>query len=260
MIRWPVPGLVALGLLALGGLLASSCSSLTHTAIEPPAIAGASFTGNSGCVDCHEAITRVFPASPHGLFHRDDTLRAGATGCESCHGPGSKHVAAGGGRGKFIVNPGRDASTCFQCHIDVEAQMHLPNHHPVIEGQMSCVQCHDPHGRDALKPAGGLAMARLNESCATCHREQARPFAFEHEALREGCVTCHQPHGSINAKLLPERDNTLCLKCHSQIQFPAGEVFVGKLDHSAFIQGKTCWTAGCHNAVHGSNINPKLQY
>jgi len=104
-------------------------------------------------------------------------------------------------------------------------------------------------------------MARLNESCAQCHREQSRTFAFEHEALREGCVTCHQPHGSINQKMLTERDNNLCLKCHSQIQSNPGEVFVGKRDdHSMFIRGKTCWSAGCHNAVHGSNISPHLQY
>ena len=260
MNKWTTPRLVAVSALGLAGLLLISCSTMNRTALNPPLIEGAEFAGNASCVDCHTEISRLFPASPHGRFHRNDPEQAGATGCESCHGPGSKHVAMGGGRGKFIANPRRDPLTCFQCHFDIQAEFNLPNHHPVTENYVNCVQCHDPHGRDILKPSGGLAMARSNESCGECHKEQVRPFAFEHEALREGCVTCHQPHGSINQKLLLERDNNLCLKCHSQLQLAPGEVFVGKWDHSDFIRGKTCWSAGCHNAVHGSNINPHLQY
>ena len=83
---------------------------------------------------------------------------------------------------------------------------------------MSCVQCHDPHGGDIFKPAGGLAMARHNESCAQCHRDQTRPFVFEHQAMREGCIACHNPHGSINDKMLVESDPNLCLRCHAQVQ------------------------------------------
>ena len=83
---------------------------------------------------------------------------------------------------------------------------------------MNCVQCHDPHGRDIFKTAGGLAMARLNETCAQCHREQTKPVVFEHPALREGCASCHNPHGSVNPKLLTVRDSNLCLRCHAQVQ------------------------------------------
>ena len=82
--------------------------------------------------------------------------------------------------------------------------------------------------------AGGLAMARRNQQCAQCHREQTRPFVFEHEALREGCVVCHTPHGSINSKMLVERDANLCLKCHAQVQgtgVASGDVFIGKIPH-----------------------------
>ena len=125
---------------------------------------------------------------------------------------------------------------------------------------MNCVQCHDPHGADILKPAGGLAMARLNDSCARCHREQARPFVFEHAALREGCVTCHNPHGSINAKLLLERDVNLCLKCHWEVQADTTQIVIGKQIHTQYLHLGTCFSAGCHTAVHGSNVSPKLRY
>ena len=95
---------------------------------------------------------------------------------------------------------------------------------------MNCVQCHDPHGGDIFKPAGGLAMARQNESCAQCHRDQTRPFVFEHPAMREGCATCHNPHGSINHKMLVESDPNLCLRCHAQVQGAsrsAGQIYIG---------------------------------
>ena len=129
---------------------------------------------------------------------------------------------------------------------------------------MNCVQCHDPHGGDIFKRGGGLAMARLNDSCAHCHREQTRPFAFEHEAMREGCTVCHSPHGSINRKLLVESDPNLCLKCHAQVQgisAPSGAgIFIGKVDHKPFLRQGTCWSAGCHAAVHGSNVDPKMRF
>lgn len=128
---------------------------------------------------------------------------------------------------------------------------------------MNCVQCHDPHGGDIFKMAGGLAMARQNETCAACHREQTRPFVFEHEALREGCTVCHQPHGSVNRMLLVERDANLCLKCHAQSPGAGaggGEIFIGKVPHSTFLRQGTCWSAGCHTAVHGSNVDPRLRF
>lgn len=254
----------SLGLLglALAGLLAAgnSCSTLPAAAYVPPEIPGAHFVGNQACYDCHTNYVRTFPASAHGRIHRPDLARDGATGCESCHGPGSKHVEAGGGRGKFIINPRNDPSRCFQCHLEAQAEFQLPQHHPVVEGRMQCTDCHDPHGGDIFKTAGGPAMARLNDNCAKCHREQTHPFVFEHEALREGCITCHQPHGSINRKLLVQSDANLCLRCHAQVQTTSGELYIGKIPHAALLQQGSCWSAGCHTAIHGSNLDPRMRY
>jgi predicted CXXCH cytochrome family protein len=244
---------------AAAALLISCATTEEVTLASPPTIPGAQFVGSKTCAACHKEA-KTFPTTLHGRMQiPGERDRAAPFACESCHGPGSKHVDAGGGRGKFIVNPGKDPEACFQCHLDKKAEIHLQYHHPIAEGRVSCVSCHNPHGQDVFKPAG-LFVARNNDLCAQCHREQAQPHVFEHEALREGCTICHDVHGSINPKLLTERDNNLCLKCHAQEPSAPGVIFIGEVNHTSFLQQGTCFSAGCHTAVHGSNISSKLRY
>jgi len=241
----------------------TACQTSTVRLSDTPQIPGATFVGNNACFDCHTNISRAFAGSPHSRLYVSDHSMKGQAGCEACHGPGSKHIQAGGGKGVFIVNPGTEAGTCFTCHQETHAQFRLPHHHPVVEGDLNCVQCHDPHGMDIHKPASGLAFSRQDQSCAKCHSDQSRPFVFVHEALREGCTTCHQPHGSINEKMLVARDNNLCLRCHAQIANPnaaTGSIGIGGQNHTAFLSRGTCWSSGCHTSVHGSNVDPKLRY
>ncbi len=245
-------------------ILLLSCAGVQRTVTAPPPlIEGATFVGNKSCFECHTNITRLFPSSPHSRLHIEGVPMKEQAGCESCHGPGSKHVASGGGRGRFILNPGKDPAACYACHLQTHAEFSLPNHHPVREGRMNCVQCHDPHGADILRPAGLLSVTRQNETCAQCHREQSRQVIYEHEALREGCTICHSPHGSINRKLLTERDANLCLRCHAQTPGAGGQrqrIFIGSSDHTLRLRQGACWSAGCHTAIHGSNINPTMLY
>src|SRR6266498_14875 len=123
-------GAVAAGFSILAALISISCSSLERRVVAPPEIEGAHFVGNASCVECHANYTRAFPSSVHSRLHVETAQMPGNAGCESCHGPASKHVAGGGGRGKFIINPGRDPEACFACHLETHAQFNLPQHHP----------------------------------------------------------------------------------------------------------------------------------
>lgn len=253
----------------LAAAVADSCST-PGAVVAPLEIPGAHYVGNQVCEQCHGTIVREFAANPHAHLVLRNVKVPGGVGCESCHGPGSRHAAAGGGRGRFIINPGRKPEACFRCHLQVHAEFQLPVHHPVIEGRMSCSQCHDPHGGDIYKPlrpgsesampnpSSVLAMAQRDESCAQCHRQQTRPFAFEHPALREGCTTCHNPHGSINRMLLTQADDNLCLRCHAQVQTTPGQIYIGNVDHTSFLQQGACWS--CHTAIHGSDLDPRLRF
>ena len=236
--------------------------------MAPPSIPGAEFVGSEECATCHEAIVRDFKTATHSRLKAQGD-NAKNMGCESCHGPGSLHVKSGGERTK-IVNPRKSPATCFQCHTEVRAAFELPHHHPVLEGKVSCADCHNPHKGDAVKgggtnlpqsvKGGGIALLGHNETCFQCHSAQRGPFVFEHEALREGCVSCHSPHGSVNQRMLTQRNATLCLKCHFQQQTSDGRIFIGDSDHSTRLPQGTCWSAGCHEAIHGSQVNGHLRY
>jgi predicted CXXCH cytochrome family protein len=214
----------------------------------------AKFVGSDDCASCHAKEAREFSLSTHSRIQIRKGEGLGVQGCEMCHGPASLHVKAEGGRDN-ILSPRKNPDICFSCHMDTRAQFHLPYHHQVIEGKISCSDCHSPHGMD-VRPWSAVSVKDVNEACFKCHKEQRGPFVFEHEAVREGCVTCHSPHGSIQDKMLKARDSNLCLRCHTQVNFPT----VGKSNHASRLPRGTCFSAGCHTGVHGSNFDEHLRY
>src|SRR5262245_50012984 len=56
-----------------------------------PAAGAANYVGESTCLTCHDDKKQGYVGSPH---HRavDPRSPAAKQGCESCHGPGSKHL------------------------------------------------------------------------------------------------------------------------------------------------------------------------
>ncbi len=242
---------------AAWGLLLVSCMMVDRKIIMPPTIPGATFIGSKACAECHEETTKGFHNATHAkLMAPGDASKE--MGCESCHGPGSVHSKGGGGAGT-IVNPNKNPETCYQCHLDKRGEFALQNSHPIAAGKMSCGDCHEPHKGDAIV-AGGTQLMAANALCLKCHESQRGPYVFEHEALRDNCTTCHNPHGTVNAKMLKARNQTLCLQCHYQQQTVTGQLLIGGRDHAAFVSRGTCWSAGCHEAIHGSHVSSSLRF
>ncbi|MFN2427061.1 MAG: cytochrome c3 family protein [Candidatus Binatia bacterium] len=252
----------------LGALSIGGCADRNRAILAPPLIPGAEFAGSVACADCHEDVTRNFDSAVHSvLVANGENAQAQGIGCEGCHGPGSLHIESGGEDGT-IVSPRRSSETCYQCHVNKRGDFSLPYAHPVSTGplnlttaKMACADCHSMHEGDAVV-GGGTSIQKQNDLCTSCHPAQRGPFVFEHEAMREGCISCHDPHGSVNQKMLVSRDASLCLKCHTQQQSPSATTtfLIGGRDHSSFLTRGTCFSAGCHESIHGSNVSASMRF
>jgi DmsE family decaheme c-type cytochrome len=153
------------------------------------------------------------------------------------------------------------AELCMNCHTDVRSEMRKTSHHPVREGKMDCLSCHDPHG---TLTKGNLRAASVNELCYDCHTEKRGPFLWEHAPVRESCLTCHTPHGSNHLKLQSTSVPYLCQQCHSNTRHPGTLYDATRLPTlenpstgSNRLFNRAC--VDCHAAVHGSN-HPSSPY
>lgn len=279
-LRWRLtPGVVravaAVGAVAVVVVAAISCTTVHRAVVVVPDVPGATYIGSAECEMCHDVLYRDFATADHARLIAEGP-NAVNVGCESCHGPGSLHAESGGEiKPPFMFASGRpqpgmasafpavptarsEEGMCYSCHLDVRGQFQVGSHHPVPEGKLACWDCHSPH-KGSVHKGGGTALLSENEACLKCHPTQRGPHVFEHEAMREGCTACHSPHGSVNAKMLKLRDPMLCLQCHQQ-RVQGGSILIGGSDHTLRVQQGGCWTAGCHEAVHGSRVSPSLRF
>jgi DmsE family decaheme c-type cytochrome len=166
--------------------------------------------------------------------------------CRDCHGihqpkqPKQLNLA--------LWKTDNKSAVCMGCHQDVAARMNMSSHHPVKEGALSCVSCHDPHGGKQT------TMMTKNEKCFECHQAIRGPKVFEHAPVVEDCTICHNPHGAPNRRLLQIAQPMLCLQCHSL----AGMHRTGGTPGLNGAQLRNC--TNCHGAIHGSHIDAKLKY
>lgn len=242
--------------IAVMGLFA--CKTVERSVYRPVEIPGAELIGVSQCATCHKEQAYPYPFSQHAVLEVGLASK-GASGCEICHGPGSLHMEQTMDP-ELVVNPGRNPEVCTACHLDIGARMQLPHGHAIAVGKVACIDCHDPHEGEGTGYLG-MGIREEDQACYGCHKAQSGPYVYEHEAMREGCTYCHEPHGGLNEKMLRVRSGNLCLQCHLSMQstetLRVGDTFHGSL---GFAQMGACWSAGCHEAVHGSNVDANLRY
>ena len=197
-------------------------------------------TQTETCLGCHTGGARQHWI---GSIHE-----ARGLSCSDCHNPMAKMSPEG------LLTKQSISETCAGCHRDVRAKFNRRSHMPLPEGQISCVDCHNPHGSitDPL-----LKTDTVNGTCYTCHAEKRGPLLFEHPPVRENCLNCHDPHGSNQQTLLVAPLPMLCQQCHTMtrhpndLQTPAGFGTGSAPDER--LMGRAC--ISCHTNIHGSN-NP----
>jgi len=172
------------------------------------------------CFGCHATVA---PGAPRFQI---ENLTPGI-GCETCHGPGEKHIAvmktaakannATEVANKAIANlrtmhpDDLSQQFCGACHRSWETVMQLPDragssnvrfqpyritnsrcYKDPDDRRISCIACHDPHEDPKRDPAF------YDAKCTACHqtknaaaaKTQIAPFCPTGKAQ---CVTCHMP-------------------------------------------------------------------
>jgi len=215
------------------------------------------------CLTCHEKGDR-------GTFTESIHARRNVA-CMSCHSVHSSTSA------RNLLKTKTDDATCFSCHKAERAKTMRTSHHPIAEGKMGCVSCHNPH--DGSRPKMLLADS-VNELCYKCHTEKRGPFLYEHAAVREDCASCHDPHGSNHPRMLQAKPPQLCQRCHYSghgITFDLANTLAGPavaapspaaaVSPTGAVVAQTVRSSrqmehsckNCHLAIHGSN-SPSGQF
>ena len=232
---------------------------LGYTGSDTPPKPDRTFTKNTktpasersaACLTCHQKDAKR--SHWEGSTHQTRDVA-----CSSCH---QIHTAHDKVRDKRT-----QPEVCFTCHKEQRTQVSKPSHHPILEGKVSCSDCHNPHGS-----VGPKLMKRdnVNDTCYTCHMEKRGPFVHNHEPVNDDCMNCHNPHGTVAENLLKMRPPFLCHQCHTPhgpqpptlIGQPAGQPgFAAPKTTSGksinYFQGRGC--LNCHTQVHGTN-NPSV--
>ncbi|MBI4957086.1 MAG: carboxypeptidase regulatory-like domain-containing protein [Myxococcales bacterium] len=222
----------------------------------PPTVAGGAAVApaqnksfDNNCSGCHFTGTTL-TRDGQGNFHADAVNDTNGQldydgdgqkdeldiGCEDCHGPGSEHFAAGGGKGRDIVVPGllsaeRDNMICGRCHTRGLGK-------GTVGGEVTEFPS---KGVDATLE---LAWAGINhtEFVTDYHADNPGTYGDDRKHSRQhhqqyidmlkskhyknpyrqlSCSDCHNLHNrDIGPSLTASSsDNTLCLNCHALYDF-----------------------------------------
>ncbi|PDT29603.1 hypothetical protein CO660_11895 [Rhizobium sp. L9] len=199
---------------------------------------GPFYRWNRTCIDCHSTDPQA-KFQPQANEYKS-TYVATSIGCQSCHGPGAKHVALA--QSADVSSPMTDrglqkveASTCFACHARRTRLLegYRPGK-PFLDYFSPALLRQDlyfPDGQilDEVFEYGSFQQSKMARAGVTC-------------------LDCHRPHDAG----LKTEGNALCTQCHAETkperfvnQDPSGLFDTpAHIRHQAGSAGAQC--ANCH--------------
>lgn len=164
---------------------------------------GPFYRWNRTCIDCHSTDPQANFQPATNEYK--STYVATSIGCQSCHGPGAKHVAWAA---KGQDHPGDQADPGLS-RVDANA----------------CLACHSRRvrlrdGYEPGKPFLDYFSPALLRSDLYFPDGQIRDEVFEYGSFQQSkmaaagvtCLDCHRPHEAG----LKAEGNALCTQCHTQ--------------------------------------------
>ena len=196
------------------------------------ALADPTMAGSEACKDCHTQEYAQYLTTSHGRAQADGAALPEKMGCETCHGAGSAHVAAGGDKKDpgfaTIGRPDKMAAAkaneiCLGCHKGGE-QFYW-QHSAHARKDLACVSCHSIHNSKDAAHAKLLKAENTTALCLTCHKSNHLAMGKSaHMPIGSSgmsCADCHNPHGSAGPKQIRANSvNELCTNCHADKRGP----------------------------------------
>lgn len=176
-----------------------------------------------GCLVCHTERVAVNREAPNHFVA--PVMLEAKIGCESCHGPGAKHIAwheQQSHPGKQltadsdpIINPAkldpeRRESVCWQCHFAAEER--IPRY-----GRLDAdFRPGERFDEVWVAFVRGLRLDEEGTMRVASHVEQTQSsVCFQRSGGRFGCLSCHDPHSAPAAQEKELFYRQKCLACHS---------------------------------------------
>ncbi|WP_062266428.1 cytochrome c3 family protein [Endozoicomonas arenosclerae] len=183
---------------------------------------------NQMCIECHTTdYKRNYQPEDHS--YTTDWAESGV-GCESCHGPASKHLEWAENPKDTISNKGFivDLSDQVKWVWDKDSDIARPLEVKAQQQVETCGQCHSRREQIASKPAVNKVMTDnfmpslltnvLYEADGQINDEVFVYGSFKQSKMFEAGVTCSNCHNPHSGKLKAE-GNQVCAQCHSPKEF-----------------------------------------